>query len=385
MASICELKMPGNVFVGAGSVERLKDVVLNYGAKKITIITDRGVWDSGLVKKPKSALETAGVELNVFHDVPAEPAVGQIETIFENIKAFNSHMLIGIGGGSVMDTAKILSIMATNDANPRNFLGIDKVKNKGIPTLMIPTTAGTGAEVTPNAIVLLPENGCKQGIVSRKIIPDSVILDPSMTVNLPKSLTASTGMDAFCHAIECYISLEANPLSDSFAIRAMHLIWRSIRNAYCNGSDINARSDMLLGSFFAGLALSTSGGTAIHAMSYPLGGKYRVPHGVSNAILLPHLMKFNMTAVEQRLAALTVNLELSGDAISEKQRAEKFVEDIYLLVHDLNLPEDFKNYKIPECDIDMLSQAAFNIKRLMNNNPRKMAIEDIKNIYKRLL
>ena len=383
-ASISELQIPRTV-VGTNSIERIKDLVLDYNVKKVTVITDEGVWGTGLIERPIAILESAGVIAEVFHNIPSEPAVEEIEKIFGMIKDFNSQMFIGIGGGSVMDTAKILSIMVTNSGGVKDFLGIDKVRNKGIPTLMIPTTAGTGAEVTPNAIVLLPEKGCKQGIVSKKIIPDCVVLDPLMTTGLPPALTASTGMDAFCHAIECYISIKANPVSDSFAIRAIKLIWKSIRKVYSNGSDMDARLDMLLGSFFAGLALSTSGGTAIHAMSYPIGGRYRVPHGVANAILLPHLMKFNLDTIELKLAALTADMKLSDNAISDKARAEMFVEDIYSLVCYLNIPENFKHYKIPESDIDVLAQAAFAIKRLMDNNPRKMDIEDIKNIYKRLL
>ncbi|MDD5596805.1 MAG: iron-containing alcohol dehydrogenase [Victivallaceae bacterium] len=327
-----ELQMPQKIAAGPDSIEKISDFVMSEKIKKVTIITDEGVWRTGITDRPGKLLKKNGIHADLVHDVPAEPAVDQIKRIFNLIKEFKPQMLIGIGGGSVIDTVKILAVMLTNDTALEDLLGAEKIQNKGIPTLAIPTTAGTGSEVTPNAIVLVPESACKQGIISRKIIPDFVILDPIMTTGLPPFLTAATGMDAFCHAIECYISLKANPLSDSFAVRAVNLIWKSIRKVYHDGSDMNARFDMLLGSFLAGWALCTSGGTAVHAMSYPVGGKFRVPHGVSNAIILPHLMKFNMYSVERRLASLAAGMELYGNATSERQRAEQMVEDIHLLV-----------------------------------------------------
>jgi len=294
-------------------------------------------------------------------------------------------MVIGIGGGSAMDVAKIVAVMLTNDIELTELLKAAKLSNKGIPTLLIPTTAGTGAEVTPNAIVLVPEQELKIGIVSEKMMADRVILDPLMTVNLPPAITASTGMDALAHAIECYISHKANPFSDSFALKAIQLIYRSLRKAYHDGYDLEARHDMLLGATFGGICIATSSTTAVHALAYPLGGKYRIAHGLSNAILLPHVMKFNLDCCEEKFRDIAVAMGVDVAGLSAKIAAERMIDNLYALIEDLNIQCNLREKGITDNDVDQMVEAALKVTRLLANNPKPMTAADIRQIYQKLL
>ena len=228
----------GRIVAGINSIENIKDFAAEYDAQKALIITDQGVWKAGLIERPKNILEAAGLQVEVINTTPPEPAVNHVNEIFDKAKKLNCQLMIGIGGGSAIDVAKIVAVMLTNDVSLSDLLGGAKIEKRGIPTLMIPTTAGTGAEATQNAIFLVPEQESKIGIVSSRLVPDYAILDPNMTIALPPAVTASTGMDALCHAIECYISKKANPLSDTYALRAISLISRSIRKAYKDGKNI---------------------------------------------------------------------------------------------------------------------------------------------------
>ncbi|MEN6412275.1 MAG: iron-containing alcohol dehydrogenase [Veillonellales bacterium] len=371
---------------GAGSIKEIKDLAADYAAKNVVIITDQGVWNSGLVEKPKALLEGAGVNVHVINNTPPEPAVDQVAAIFQAAKEFECQMIIGIGGGSSMDTAKIVSLLFTNNVNLRELVkGKAQIKYRGIPTIMIPTTAGTGAEATPNAIVLVPEEELKVGIVSEKMVSDCVILDPAMTVDLPKHITANTGMDALCHAIECYISKKANPFSDTFALKAITLISRSIREAYNDGHNLTAREDMLLGALFGGISIATSSTTAVHALSYPLGGKYHIPHGLSNAILLPDVMKFNLDVCEEKFKdiAVAMGLELAG--CTTREAAERMIDNLYSMIEDLNVKCDLQAKGINEAALDDMIEAAAKVTRLLDNNPKVVTREDMRAIYKKLL
>lgn len=386
MSQIYSLLNIGKIVAGAGSIGQIKDIVADCQAKNVVIVTDQGVWDTGLVEKPKALLEEAGVKVHVIHDTPPEPAVAQVEQIFQTAKEFAGEMIIGIGGGSSMDTAKIVSLLLTNKASLRELVqGKAKITRRGVPTLMIPTTAGTGAEATPNAIVLVPEEELKVGIVSEKMIADFVILDPSMTVDLPKQITANTGMDALCHAIECYISKKANPLSDTFALKAVSLISHSIRTAYNDGHNLAAREDMLLGALFGGISIATSGTTAVHALSYPLGGKYHIPHGLSNAILLPDVMKFNLDGCEQKFRDIAAAMELDIADCTAREAAEKMIDNLYDMIRSLNVKCDLRAKGINEAALDGLVEAAAKVTRLLDNNPKVVTKEDMREIYRKLL
>jgi alcohol dehydrogenase class IV len=309
-----------------------------------------------------------------------------VKHIYEHFSQGSYDMIIGMGGGSVLDTAKIISVLRTNDMSVEDMLGMDKIGHSGIPTVLIPTTAGTGSEVTPNAIVTFPDKELKIGIVSRYLLPELVILDPMVTLSLPKFITASTGMDAFTHAIESYISNKANPISNMFALESIRLISANILRTYEQGDDLLAREAMLLGSMYGGMALSCAGTAAVHAMAYPIGGKFNVPHGVANSMLLPHVMRFNMDAVTSKLAqvATAMNIHIRADE-TELDAAEKVVLNIEEWTAALEIPQDLAIYGVKKADVPELALAASQVTRLMDNNPKRMEISDIETVYHRLL
>ena len=379
------LQTPKKVIGGLNSIEKLAEVVNSFNAERVMIITDNGVWKAGLIEKPKAILESAGIKVEIVNDVPPEPEMQQVKDIYARVKDSDSQVIIGIGGGSSMDVSKLISALEYNKNFEENMLDGSKISKKGLPLIMVPTTAGTGAEVTPNAIVVVPEKEVKIGIVSQFMIPDCVILDPAMTEKLPPAITASTGMDAFAHCIECLTSNKSNPLCDLFALRGIKLISRSIRKAYANGSDMQAREDMLLAAFYGGLSITAAGTTAVHALSYPLGGKYRIAHGVSNAMLLPHVMQFNLDAIEDELVTAASEMGISVENRSKREVAQDVVDSIASMVKDLNIPSDLKKYGITENDLDGIVDAASEQTRLLSNNRKVLSKEDMRAIYMKLM
>lgn len=382
---IYSLLNAGKIIAGPNSIETIAGEVTDYQVNKVLIITDKGVWDAGLIEKPRQLLEANGIPVEIINSTPPEPEVEHVNEIFQTAKALACELVIGIGGGSAMDVAKLVAVMLTNDLSLKQMIDKAPIRQRGVPTIMVPTTAGTGAEVTPNAIVLVPEEELKIGIVSSKLMPGCVILDPLMTVKLPAPITAATGMDALTHAIECYTSKKANPLSDMLALKAITLISRSIRIAYRNGSDIDARHDMLLGAMYGGMSIATSSTTAVHALAYPLGGKYRIPHGLSNAILLPHVMNFNMDHAEDKFKDIAIAMGINTNGLTDRQAAGKMIENLYSLIADLNIAISLKDQGITEDDLDGMVEAAAKVTRLLDNNPKPMSKDDMRAIYKKLL
>ena len=375
----------GRIVAGPDSIEQIADIVKDYGASRVLIISDKGVARAGLIDRPKALLEAAGIAVSILDDTPPEPEVEQANAIFNAAKNAACDMVIGIGGGSAMDVAKLTAVLLNNDVTLRELLDKAPIPRRGLPTLMIPTTAGTGSETTPNSIVLVPEDELKVGIVSPKLMPDCVILDPKMTLGLPPAITASTGMDALCHAIECYTSKKGNPFSEMIALKAISLITRSIRRAFKTGTDIDARHDMLLGAMYGGMCIATSSTTAVHALAYPLGGKYRIAHGVSNAILLPFVMRFNAVGNEDKFRDVAVAMGLDVDPADSKAATEKFIEAIFELNRDLQIPSDLKRWNITAADLETLVEGAAKVTRLLDNNPRPMGKADIRAIYTQLI
>ena len=375
----------GRIVAGRDSVEQIADIVKDYGASRVLIISDKGVARAGLIERPKALLEAACIAVTILDDTPPEPEVEQANAIFTAAKNSACEMVIGVGGGSAMDVAKLVAVLLNNDVSLRELLDKAPIPKRGLPTLMIPTTAGTGSETTPNSIVLVPEDELKVGIVSPKLLPDCVILDPKMTIGLPPAITASTGMDALCHAIECYTSKKGNPFSEMIALKAISLISRSIRRAFNTGTDIDARHDMLLGAMYGGMCIATSSTTAVHALAYPLGGKYRIAHGVSNAILLPFVMRFNAVGNEDKFRDVAVAMGLDVDPADSKAATEKFIEAIFELNRDLQIPSDLKRWNITAADLETLVEGAAKVTRLLDNNPRPMDKADIRAIYTQLI
>jgi len=373
---------------GAGSLNLLPEklALLDTPIKRIALITQPAIEALGVIEQVVAALAAKDVEVLVVRGVEPEPTIGNVEAVFrDQIAPFAPQAILSIGGGSVLDAAKLFAVRLTNDQPLREWLGIDLIRNPGVPMILVPTTAGTGAEVTPNAIVTLPDEELKVGIVSRHLLPQIVILDASLTLGLPKAITAATGMDAFVHSLESYISTKANPISDMFAMESMRLIGANIVEAYEHGDSIKAREAMMLGSMYGGLALTAAGTAAVHALAYPLGGMFNITHGVANAMLLPHVMAFNLDAIVERLATVARALNLSGPADSADAAAQKLIDQIVAWTAAVDIPQDLRVFGVSEEHLDALAVAASKVKRLLANNPKALSLDDMKAIYRRLL
>jgi len=379
------LKMPKNIRAGAHAIEQLTDI-LNDSIKKIVIFTDKGLLGLGLVDLPIQMIKEAGIEYTILSDIPAEPNYHEAQAMIDAFKEEKADFIIALGGGSVMDVAKLASILATDAYTVKDLLDNPLLAKKQVPSLMIPSTAGTGAEATPNAIVGVPEKDLKIGIVNPEMIADFVLLDARLIQNLPQPIAAATGVDALCHAIECFTSAKANPISDTFALEALDLIMNNIIEACTNSEALTAKSKMLLGSFYAGVAITASGTTAVHALSYPLGGKYHIAHGVSNAILLTPVMKFNEPAIKDLLAIAYDRVVKDGDkGLSEAEKSAYMINRLDEIVKVLEIPTSLQTFNVPAEDIDGLVEAGMEVTRLLVNNKREVTPEDARAIYLQIL
>ncbi|ANA36146.1 Long-chain-alcohol dehydrogenase 1 [Ralstonia mannitolilytica] len=373
---------------GAGSLALLPEklALLDVPVKRIALITQPAMEQNGVIGRVVQALAARDIEARIVRGVEPEPTIENVEAVFrEQIAPFAPDVILSIGGGSVLDAAKLFAVRLTNNAPLREWLGIDLIKRPGIPLVLVPTTAGTGSEVTPNAIVTLPDEELKVGIVSRHLLPQLVVLDAELTFGLPKPITAATGIDAFVHSLESYISTKANPVSDMFAMESMRLIGANLVEAYQNGHSVKAREAMMLGSMYGGLALTAAGTAAVHALAYPLGGMFGVTHGVANAMLLPHVMAFNKDAIVARLANVARALDISRHGDDDETAADALIERLTEWTEVVQIPQDLRQFGVSESHLDALAEAASKVKRLLGNNPKPLSHADIKAIYQRLL
>lgn len=380
------LKMPHEIYSGENAMKNLKDILLKNQVKKAAVFTDKGIQGAGLLDYPMEQIQAAGVETIILNDLPPEPTYNQAQILVDAFKASGADFIVAVGGGSVMDTAKLASILATDEYGVKDLLDDPSRGRKYIKSLMIPTTAGTGAEATPNAIVAVPEQELKVGIVNDTMIADYVILDAVMIKNLPRKIAASTGVDALCHAIECWTSNKANPFSDMFAMQALDLILNNIMAACDDPNAMDAKNKMQIASFFAGVAITASGTTAVHALSYPLGGKYHIAHGVSNAILLAPVMRFNEPVCREKFAAAydrCVHGEKTCTTVEEK--SAYLVAWMEKIVKDLDIPTSLKEFGVPEEDLDSLVEAGMQVTRLLVNNMRQVTPADARALYQEIL
>ncbi len=385
MESIFSFQTSQKIIVGRGSLKNIVDEINRFNCKKIMIITDPGIIKSGVIKLLLKILEEGKIKYEIFDKVEADPNYKIVYEAMEFYEKFKADLIVGIGGGSSMDIAKVTSIMVTNRGNVKDYFGIDLIKLPGIKKILIPTTAGTGSEVTPIAILSDEEEKLKKGIVSPYLYPEVAIIDPELTIGLPPNITASTGMDALIHAIEAFTSIHANPISDMFAVKAIEYLYPNIRIAYSNGTNIDAREKMLTGSMLAGISFANAGVTAVHAFAYPIGAEFHIPHGIANTIMFPYVMEFNIIGNLERFAYLAKLFGENVNNISKREAAIKFVEAIKVLAKDLNVPQKLSEFGVKEEDIPKLAEGVMKVTRLLKNNPRIITYEDAVRIYKNAL
>jgi len=387
MLTSYNLKMPHAVYGGENAMDNITAIIQKNNVKKVAMFTDKGIEKSGLFELPKAAVEASGAEYYVLDDLPAEPSYMAVQKLVDQFKSTGADLIVACGGGSVMDTAKLAGILVTDEYGVKELLDKPAMAKKCVPIVLIPTTAGTGAEVTPNAIVAVPEKEVKIGIVNDNMIADYVILDARMIKNLPGKIAASTGVDALCHAIECYTSNKANPLSDTFALHAADLILNNIEEACSSPEAMDAKNCMQVAAFYGGLAITASGTTAVHALSYPLGGKYHIAHGVSNAMLLVPVMHFNEPVIRGRLAKVYDRACRNKEASvqTEEEKSAWVIRRMEEIVKNLEIPTSLKEFHVPAEDLDGLVAAGMQQQRLLVNNMREVHPEDAREIYLRIM
>jgi alcohol dehydrogenase class IV len=380
-----QIKLPACVYGGEGSMKQITEIIQKEDAKKIAVFTDEGLKTAGLVSLLTDELDCTSVQYRVFSDCKPEPTYAQVEKVIEKTQEFDCDFIVGIGGGSVMDTAKLASVLKGASYTLRDLMKNPTQAQKLVKTVMIPSTCGTGSEATCNAIVAIPEENSKKGIVNDNMIPDYVILEPRMIAGLPKAIVAATGVDALAHAVECYTSKKATPFSDGYALMAAQLIFGNIREAYEHPDNMEAKSNMMLGAYYGGIAITGSGTTAVHALSYPLGGKYHIAHGVSNAILFAHVMEFNRDACEAQLAKICDAIHPAYAKKADGEKAQYVIGQIEDIVKVTNIPTDLESYGVTMEDVEFLVAAGSQQQRLLVNNPKELSLEDIRSLYLKVI
>ncbi len=374
-------RLPPMVLAAVGAADRVGDEARRLGGTRPLLVTDGGLRQAGLADRVLGLLEKSGLGAGMFDGVEAEPSFENLEVAVGALEAGRHDLVIGLGGGSAMDVAKTAAMLATNGGDPRSYVGVDLATRPALPIIQIPTTAGTGAEATWNAIFTDRHDRLKKGIVSPYLLASSAIIDPALTLTTPPRVTAASGMDALTHAVESFTSAKATPLTDTYALEGIRRISRSLRTAYCNGRDLEARSDALLGSFLAGVSLANAGVGAVHALAYPLGGQFGVPHGLANALLLPYVMEVNYLSNLDRFAAVAEAMGVEVGRLGRREAARAVVEETRRLGEDVGIPGRLRDIEIPHEALDGMATAASTITRLLDNNPRRLDRAAILAIY----
>nr|MBF0221577.1 iron-containing alcohol dehydrogenase [Desulfobulbaceae bacterium] len=372
---------PTLIRFGCGAVNDLASLVKKFGGTKVLVVADPGLEKAGLLNRIVAPLKENGVGYELYTDVDPEPGLRLADNGAALAKKMGADCVIGAGGGSAMDVAKAISILITNGGKAEDYLGLGKIKKAGVPKIMVPTTSGTGAEVTFTAVFINEKTQSKGGMNGDPLYPEAAVLDPELTVSLPQHVTAFTGIDAFTHAIEAFVSSQAHPVSDMYAMEAMDLIAANLGKAYANGNNIDARSNMLLGSLLGGKALATAGVGLVHAMAYPLGGMFGIPHGLANAVLLPYVIEYNLIGAPEKYAAVAEIMGCETDGLSLKEAARTTVDALYELNMEVGIPSSLEALNIPADRIEEMAKIALTVTRPVENNPRKPSLADVVKVY----
>ncbi|MFP5441565.1 MAG: iron-containing alcohol dehydrogenase [Gammaproteobacteria bacterium] len=371
------------LFCAPGAVARAAEFAQRRRLQRVLVVADPGVLKAGLLQPLLDALIAAKLDYALFTGVEPDPGEHVVTAAYTQARDFGAQMVVGLGGGSSLDVAKLAAYFADSSETLRQIVGVEQTKGRRLPLVLIPTTAGTGSEVTPIAIVTLADQ-TKGGVVSSMLLPDLAILDPNLTLSLPPVVTAHTGVDAMVHAIEAFTSRHRkNVLSDALALRALKLLNDNIRTAFSDGRNAQARQDMLLGACLAGMAFANSPVAAVHALAYPLGGIFHMPHGLSNAVILTEVLRFNRDAALAQYAEL--GRALTMKSMSDDEAADFLFATLDALLVDLKIDTRLSSYGIRESDLDRLAEDALRQQRLLVNNPRDVTLADARAIYARRL
>lgn len=384
-ARVTMFRTAPRILMGPGAVAQVGPEAKRLGARNALIVSDPGVVRAGIVEKVWKSLKGAGVKGVLFDEVEPDPRYEIVDKCLESLAGQRVQCVIGVGGGSALDIAKVSSVMVTNRGSTRDYFGVELIAEPGLPLIAVPTTAGTGSEVTPIAILSDEEEKLKKGIVSSHLIPTVAVLDPELTLGLPPEVTAATGMDALVHAIEAYTSINATSMTDLLAIHAMELLYHNIRTAFGQGGNLEVRCRMLEGSLLAGMAFANAGVTAVHAFAYPIGAEFHIPHGVANSLMLAPVMEFNMIGNLDRFAHIAAIFQEGKKGLSTRSMAEAAVRAVEQLRVDLGLAVRLSDFGVGSEDIPRLAAGVLKVTRLLANNPRPIHQKDAEEIYRKVL
>ncbi|WP_370875878.1 iron-containing alcohol dehydrogenase [Caldalkalibacillus uzonensis] len=374
---------PVNIIAGPGTLQSLPQEAQRLKVNKAMIYADPGVVQAGLVEQVTDVLQQAGLEFEIYSNIVPEPPIDVADQAVNALRESDVDFVIGIGGGSSLDIAKTAATLYGNPGSVKDYLnltGTKTIQHKGLPRILIPTTSGTGAEVTDIAVFSLEKT--KDVITHPLMMADTALVDAELTYKLPAKITAATGVDALTHAVEAFISMQATPLTDTLALEAMRLISNNIRQAVWQGkNNPEARQKMAWGSLIAGLSFYNAGVSGVHALAYPLGGLFKIPHGESNAVLLPYVFDYVWPSCLDKMVRMAEAFEVYEPGVSPRQNALNAVQALYDLVQDVGIPTSLKDFGIQEKDLQLLSEEAIQQKRLLARSPKPYTVDDILAIY----
>ncbi|MCR4427294.1 MAG: iron-containing alcohol dehydrogenase [Firmicutes bacterium] len=377
---IAPFRLPGTLLAGPGALEGLDGELRRMGVRRAALVTDPGLVRAGVIKTVVGVAPS--VDTVVFDRAEQEPTMENLQEAVAFLREIAFEAVIGVGGGSAMDVAKLAAAIAPTGQDSRRFFEDARLEGPGLPTILIPTTAGTSAEITQNALFLDPSARAKKAVVSPFIIPRVAIVDPAVTISAPPSVTAAAGMDALAHAIESYMSVRSTPHTEMYALEAIRHITLHLRQAFALGTNMAARTGMAWGALFAGISMAHAGSAAGHALGYPLGGKFRITHGIANSMMLPYVMKFNLPGAADKLARVAQSMGENVSGLSVWEAGERAVSAVRRLAADVEMPQSLGELGISECDVPELAAGAAQVTRLLANNPRTMTERDAARVYR---
>ncbi len=369
---------------GAGAVDRTGLEARRLDAENGLIVTDTTIERTGLIERIKRLLEDEGLRIDVFNGIEPEPSLEIADSTAKISRKGDYGFIVGVGGGSVLDMAKIASVAITNPGNICRYVGFDKIENEGVPKILIPTTAGTGSEVTNIAVVTLMDNKRKSSIVDAELLSDVAIVDPLTTMTLPTKTTAAAGIDALSHAIESMMSKESSVITDLLALEATKMIGKSLKVACCCPDNLEARYNMSVAALMAGLSFGNAGLSAGHAAAHAYGMKHGISHGVSCAIALPYVMEYNLPVCREKFALIASVLGEETTGLEVKDAATRAIVAVRRLIADLELPANLRSMNVPERDIEKLAEDMLRSERMIERQPRKMTIQDAARLLQRI-
>jgi alcohol dehydrogenase class IV len=376
--NIATLQQPVKIVFGNHATDKFVEDFRSTEYKKLMVITAPEILPH--IENAILHLTKLNIDIIIDKSIKKEPTIEMFTTLLEVAREMRVDSVVGIGGGSVLDVAKLVAALLDSQQTIHEIFGIKNLRGRNIYLACLPTTAGTGSEVSPNAILLDTSDQLKKGVISPHLVPDAAYIDPLLTISVPPAVTAATGMDALIHCIEGYANKYAHPLVDTYALKGIEIIGRNLSTAVHHGENEDARANMALGSMYGGFCLGPVNTAAIHALAYPLGSIYQIPHGVTNAVLLPHVLHFNVDHSPERYAdiAQALGIEFQG---TKKEIALKGIKKIESMMIDCQLPLRLSDLDIPVNAIDTLAESAMTVTRLLKNNLREITLEDARHIF----